>query len=68
MNVLSETLTDGEWYEDDGSDLDDLKICSATDCTGLIPALPQTETEYGNYEEIYPFLTKPAPEKPNKVS
>lgn len=41
-------------------DLDDSYIdsCSATDCTGLIPALPQSEAEIESYEELYHFLPK----------
>lgn len=30
-------------------------ICSATDCTGLIPALPSSEAELEAYEEMYQF-------------
>lgn len=29
--------------------------CSASDCTGLIPALPASEAELEAYEELYPF-------------
>lgn len=32
--------------------------CSANDCTGLIPALPQSDAELESYEEIYSFLPK----------
>ncbi|MGN0314805.1 MAG: hypothetical protein ACI4EG_08455 [Fusicatenibacter sp.] len=38
---------------------DDLKITSATDCTGLIPALPEDEEEIEFYEELYPYLPRP---------
>jgi len=37
---------------------DDFKICAATDCTGLIPAMPETDSELESYEEMYPFLNK----------
>ena len=37
----------------------DLRTCSSTDCTGLIPALPQDEFELESYEAMYPFLTPP---------
>ena len=30
-------------------------ICSSTDCTGLIPALPSSEAELEAYEEMYQF-------------
>ena len=33
-------------------------VCSATDCTGLIPAGPASEEELEQYEELYPFLPK----------
>ncbi|WP_215700470.1 hypothetical protein [Clostridium sp. MCC353] len=39
------------------SELDDIDImaCSTTDCTGLIPSLPQTDEELENYNQLYPF-------------
>lgn len=33
----------------------DLMVCSARDCTGLIPALPETEAELEFYQELYPY-------------
>lgn len=33
-----------------------IDTCSANDCTGLIPALPQSEAEIEAYEELYDFL------------
>lgn len=33
-------------------------LCSATDCTGLIPALPATDSEIASYEALYHFLPK----------
>lgn len=30
-------------------------VCSSTDCTGLIPALPSSEAELEAYEEMYQF-------------
>lgn len=36
----------------------DLDICSATDCTGLIPALPQSDGEITSYEQLYHFLPR----------
>lgn len=33
-----------------------IDTCSANDCTGLIPALPQSEAEIEAYEELYNFL------------
>ena len=43
----------------------DIQACSTTDCTGLIPSLPQTDAEIEHYNELYPFLPgradKPAP-------
>lgn len=33
-----------------------IDTCSANDCTGLIPALPQNEAEIESYEELYNFL------------
>lgn len=36
----------------------DIQSCSATDCTGLIPSLPQDEAEMEAYEDLYPYITK----------
>ena len=33
-------------------------ICSSTDCTGLIPALPASEEELEAYEEMYAFCAR----------
>ena len=33
----------------------DIQACSATDCTGLIPSLPQDEAELESYKALYPF-------------
>lgn len=41
------------------ADMDlDRSLCSATDCTGLIPALPLSDSEITSYEELYHFLPK----------
>ena len=34
-----------------------IQACSATDCTGLIPSLPESEDQLEAYEALYPFLT-----------
>lgn len=31
------------------------KAASTMDCTGLIPAAPQTRAELESYEELYPY-------------
>ena len=36
----------------------DIQACSATDCTGLIPSLPQDEAEVEAYEDLYPYIAK----------
>ena len=47
----------------------DIQACSATDCTGLIPALPQDEAEVEAYEDIYPYITKAQKtQKPDRKS
>lgn len=35
----------------------DVQACSTMDCTGLIPALPQSEAELEAYEDLYPYVT-----------
>lgn len=37
-------------------DSPNIQACSSTDCTGLIPALPENEDQLEAYEELYPFL------------
>lgn len=39
-------------------DLADFQVCSATECTGLIPALPKSNPEITSYEELYHFLPR----------
>ncbi|MEY8355786.1 hypothetical protein AALB39_20840 [Lachnospiraceae bacterium 54-53] len=34
----------------------DIQACSTMDCTGLIPATPETEDELEAYEDIYPYI------------
>lgn len=36
--------------------LDQTSICSATDCTGLIPKGIVDDDEIRSYEELYPYL------------
>lgn len=43
--------------EKDDFDID-IQACSARDCTGLIPSLPQSDDEQEAYEDIYPYITK----------
>ena len=35
-----------------------IQACSTMDCTGLIPALPETEAEQEAYEDLYPYITR----------
>ncbi|MEY8336752.1 hypothetical protein AALB16_01805 [Lachnospiraceae bacterium 62-35] len=42
-------------FEDSG-----MKSCSAGDCTGLIPSLPEDEAELESYETLYSFLPRAA--------
>ena len=41
----------------------DIQACSATDCTGLIPSLPQSEAELHHYDDLYRFTARAAAEK-----
>lgn len=34
----------------------DIQSCSATDCTGLIPALPSSDAELAHYNDLYHYL------------
>ena len=42
----------------------DIQACSATDCTGLIPALPETDAELEHYQELYHYL----PDSPDQAA
>ena len=39
------------------------RACSATDCTGLIPALPETDAEFEHYQDLYHYL----PDTPDRA-
>ena len=41
----------------------DIQACSATDCTGLIPALPETDAELEHYQDLYHYL----PDTPDRA-
>ena len=47
-----------EKFIDRSDDFDiDIQACSTMDCTGLIPALPESEAEREAYEDLYPYIT-----------
>lgn len=50
-------MNTGQNNEHDPFDID-IQACSNTDCTGLIPSLPQDEAEREAYEDLYPYITK----------
>lgn len=54
-------------YNTDKDDFPDTPIASSMECTGLIPAMPDSETELEFYEEMYPFLTPAASKDPEDV-
>lgn len=33
----------------------DIRACSSMDCTGLIPSLPQSDSELESYAEVYHY-------------
>lgn len=45
---------DDPYGHDDPSGLD-IRACSATDCTGLIPSLPISDSELESYAEVYHY-------------
>ena len=57
-NQTPKTFCDKEPESDEEDPLQMLDICSATDCTGLIPSLPQSDGEITSYEELYHFLPR----------
>ena len=58
MNNEYGTFSDKSPDMEDDDTMFDLDICSATDCTGLIPALPATDSEITSYEQLYHFLPR----------
>ena len=46
----------------------DIQACSPTDCTGLIPSLPQDDAEVEHYNQLYKYLPEHVsdPEYQNK--
>ena len=56
-NSSKKLLTSADW------DIN-IQACSATDCTGLIPALPETDAELEHYQDLYHYL----PDSPNQAA
>ena len=56
-NSSKKLLTSADW------DID-IQACSATGCTGLIPALPETDAELEHYQELYHYL----PDSPDQTA
>ena len=54
-------------YNVDKDDLLDNPVVSSMECTGLIPAMPDSETELEFYEEMYPYLAPAASKDPEDV-
>lgn len=52
---------DVSYHEHDDTGL--IQACSAMDCTGLIPALPENEDQLESYEDLYPFMAKAKKDK-----
>lgn len=52
-------------FQKDDEDLLETPIASSTECTGLIPALPESEDELEAYEDMYPFITPASSEDPH---
>lgn len=45
------------------TDIDLMNACSVTDCTGLIPRLPNTQQELDAYKEIVDYEPRAAQKK-----
>ena len=54
LKIIEEPPKNDPYGCDDPNPLD-IKACSATDCTGLIPAMPQSESELESYAELYHY-------------
>ena len=51
--------------ENDGEPL--MNVSSDRDCTGLIPAIPQSDEEFRSYEDVYDFLPNAVPPQPESA-
>ena len=45
-----------------------MNVSSDYDCTGLIPAIPESEEELRSYEDVYDFLPNAVPPQPRERS
>lgn len=54
-------------YNTEKDDLKDNPVASSMECTGLIPALPETEDELEFYEEMFPYLAPAASKDPEDI-
>jgi hypothetical protein len=54
-------------YNEDKDDYLDNPAACAMECTGLIPALPETDEELEAYEDIFPYLTPAASKDPEDL-
>lgn len=53
---------------DENNDEQLMNVSSDRDCTGLIPAIPQSEEEFQSYEDVYDFLPNAVPPQPRERS
>lgn len=52
-------------FQKEDDDLLDTPAVSSMECTGLIPALPDTDAELEAYEEMFPYITPPSDKDPD---
>ena len=52
-------------YNTEKGKLLDNPVASSTECTGLIPALPETDAELEAYEDMFPYITPPSHKEPD---
>ena len=52
--------------QNEGQKVQRVTTALATDCTGLMPALPDDEQEKESYEALYPTRQQPKPFAPKK--
>lgn len=52
-------------FQDEDDDFLDTPAVSSMECTGLIPALPETDAELEAYEDMFPYITPPSHKDPD---
>ena len=65
MKNKSKNKSDDKYHIRDSETIS-MKASTGMDCTGLIPSLPDTESQLESYQELYSYLPQAAAPKNKK--